>query len=54
MKKNKIDQIWDLILELAEDDDTTGVLRYSREGEGRLTVTLDGKRTTIIIDEAEE
>lgn len=54
MPKTKIDRIWDLVLELDESEDVTGIIRYSREGEGRLTVTLDGKRITVTIDEADD
>ncbi len=50
--KTKIDRIWDLVLSLTEDEDTAGKLDYRKghHGEGRMTVTLDGRRVSIYIE----
>ena len=52
---NKTDQIWDLVMKLAEDEDTTGKITYGKAGgTGRLTVTLDGRRMSVILDEQDD
>lgn len=56
-KKTAIDRIWDLVLELNEDDGgLTGKLDYRKNagGLGRITAVLDGRRISVFLDEAEE
>ena len=50
----KIDRIWDLVLALDESDDVTGRISYDKDGEGRMSVTLDGRRVGIYIIGGEE
>ena len=61
----KIDQIWDLILELDESGDVTGVISYAKDrrsitsrpsapGIGRMTVTLDGRRIMVSVEEPDD
>ena len=50
--RTKIDRIWDLVLGLDESDDVTGRIEYG--GEGRASVTLDGRRVSVYIVGGEE
>ncbi len=52
-REYKTDRIWDLVMELAEDENTTGKIIYGKaKGTGRLTVTLDGRRYSVYVEEA--
>ena len=56
-EKTAIDRLWDLVLELNEDDGgLTGKLDYRKDagGLGRMTVVLDGRRISVFLEEAAE
>lgn len=47
----KTEKLLDLMLEMDEGEESTGVLDYSTEPvTGRLTVTIDGRRVTLYLD----
>ena len=51
----KVEQVWNLMLELAEDQDSTGLLSYRTDPPtGRLNVTIDGRRLALYADSAEQ
>jgi len=54
--RSKLDRIWDLVLNLDESEDVTGRISYAKdcEGEGRMSVTLDGKRYSVYIEGPED
>ena len=49
----KIDRIWDLVLELDESEECVGRISYgpTHGPTGRMTVTLDGRRITVYVEE---
>ena len=52
----KIDRIWDLLLEMDESGDVTGRISYgpTHGPTGRMTVTLDGRRIMVYVEEVED
>lgn len=48
--QSKGDRLITLLTEMAEDEDSTGVLDYGDVVTGRYTVTIDGRRATLYLD----
>lgn len=50
-EQSKVDQIWQTVAELAEDEETSGVLNFQDDaGSGYLVAQLDGKLWQVSID----